>query len=84
MHIEQTGIDYEILLAEVTADSSNIKSVEEVIVLDVARSAHNMPGVDPQVLTNVLKTYAHFNKEIEYCQGMNFIAGFLLMVLKDE
>ena len=58
--------------------------MEEVIVLDVARSAHNMGGVDPGVLTDLLKTYAFFNKEIEYCQGMNFIAGFLLMVLHDE
>ena len=36
------------------------------------------------MLTDILKTYAYYNKEIEYCQGMNFIAGFLLMVLKDE
>jgi hypothetical protein len=43
-----------------------------------------MVGVDPQVLTNILKTYAYFNQEIEYCQGMNFIVGFLLMVFKDE
>ncbi len=62
----------------------SIKSVEEVIILDVARSAHNMPGVDPTVLTDILKAYAFYNKEIEYCQGMNFIAGFLLMVLKNE
>ena len=65
-------------------DPKKIKNVEEVIVLDVARSAHNMGGVDPKVLTELLKTYAFFNEEIEYCQGMNFIAGFLLMVLKDE
>ena len=43
-----------------------------------------MGGVDPQVLIELLKTYAFFNKDIEYCQGMNFIAGFLLMVLDDE
>jgi hypothetical protein len=58
--------------------------VEEVIELDVMRSAHNMTGVDSKVLTNVLKTYAYYNPEIEYCQGMNFIAGLLLMVFKDE
>ena len=66
------------------ADPKSIKNVEEVIVLDVARSAHNMGGVDATVLTELLKTYAFYNKEIEYCQGMNFIAGFLLMVLNDE
>ena len=84
LHIEKTVVDYEDLREKVRADPSSIKSVDEVIVLDVARSAHNMPGVDPQVLTDILKTYAYYNKEIEYCQGMNFIAGFLLMVLKDE
>jgi hypothetical protein len=44
-----------------------ISKVEEVIELDVHRSAHNMTGVDPQVLTSVLKTYAYYNPEIEYC-----------------
>jgi len=84
LHIKKNMIDYRSLLEQVTKDSSQIKSVEEVIVLDVARSAHNMPGVDPQVLTNILKTYALYDRDIEYCQGMNFIAGFLLMMLKEE
>lgn len=43
-----------------------------------------MPGVDPKVLTDLLRAYALFNPEIEYCQGMNYVAGFLLMVLKDQ
>ena len=43
-----------------------------------------MPGVDPGTLTMVLKTYAYFNPEFEYCQGMNFIVGFLLMIFGDE
>jgi len=36
------------------------------------------------VLLNILKTYAFYNPEIEYCQGMNFVCGFLLQVYKDE
>lgn len=43
-----------------------------------------MKDVDPVILTNILKTYAFFNPEIEYCQGMNFIAGFLYIVFRDE
>jgi len=43
-----------------------------------------MPGVDPKVLADLLRTYALYNPEIEYCQGMNYVAGFLLMVLKNE
>ena len=40
--------------------------------------------VKPEILNNVLKTYAFFNPEIEYCQGMNFVAGFLFLVFRDE
>jgi hypothetical protein len=61
-----------------------ISNVEEVIMLDVQRSAHSMPSVDVDVLISLLKTYAYYNPEIEYCQGMNYIAGFLLAMVKDE
>jgi hypothetical protein len=60
-----------------------ISRVEEVICLDVSRSEHQMPGVDSEELRNVLRTYALFNPEVEYCQGMNYIAGLLLMVFQD-
>ena len=42
-------------------DPTLIKNVEEVIVLDVQRSVHNMSGVDQTELTDILKTYAFFN-----------------------
>ncbi len=35
-------------------------------------------------MISILKTYAFFNPEIEYCQGMNFVAGFLFLVFRDE
>ena len=47
LHIDKTTVDYSDLRSKVQADPQSIRSVEEVIVLDVARSAHNMPGVDP-------------------------------------
>lgn len=49
------------------ANPEKIKAVDEVIVLDVQRSVHNMPGVKPEVLIKLLKTYALYNREIEYC-----------------
>jgi hypothetical protein len=52
--------------------------------MDVQRSFTKLKTVDPQSLTNILKTYAFFNPEIEYCQGMNFVAGFLYLVFRDE
>ena len=47
LHINQITEDYNDLRSKVTIDPTSIRSVEEVIVLDVARSAHNMPGVNP-------------------------------------
>jgi hypothetical protein len=35
-------------------------------------------------LNNILKTYAIVNPELDYCQGMNFIAGFLFLVTGEE
>lgn len=52
--------------------------------MDVQRSFTRTKKIDPVILTNILKTYAFFNPEIEYCQGMNFVAGFLYLVFKDE
>lgn len=35
-------------------------------------------------LYNVLVAYGHHNKAVGYCQGMNFIAGYLMIITKDE
>ncbi|KAK5920617.1 hypothetical protein CgunFtcFv8_024410 [Champsocephalus gunnari] len=35
-------------------------------------------------LFNVLLAYGHHNKEVGYCQGMNFIAGYLMIITKNE
>lgn len=84
LQIKGNNSDYAALKAKVIESPDLISNVEEVIMLDVQRSAYNMPGVDPGTLTMVLKTYAYFNPEFEYCQGMNFIVGFLLMIFGDE
>ncbi|PWA19071.1 hypothetical protein CCH79_00004989 [Gambusia affinis] len=35
-------------------------------------------------LFNVLLAYGYHNPSVGYCQGMNFIAGYLLIITKDE
>lgn len=35
-------------------------------------------------LANVLVAYGHHNPAVGYCQGMNFIVGYLLIVTRDE
>ncbi|RVE58233.1 hypothetical protein OJAV_G00207160 [Oryzias javanicus] len=37
-----------------------------------------------KVLHNVLLAYGHHNPAVGYCQGMNFIAGYLIIITKDE
>ncbi|XP_062312600.1 growth hormone-regulated TBC protein 1-A-like [Osmerus eperlanus] len=37
-----------------------------------------------KALFNVLLAYGHHNQAVGYCQGMNFIAGYLIIVTKDE
>ena len=53
--------------------------------MDVVRSFNSMKEISQDVLKKILKTYAIVNPKLDYCQGMNFIAGFLYMTLdKDE
>ena len=33
---------------------------------------------------NILVSFAHSNREIGYCQGLNYIAGLILIVTKNE
>ncbi|XP_066090899.1 growth hormone-regulated TBC protein 1 isoform X2 [Saccopteryx bilineata] len=37
-----------------------------------------------KTLYNVLLAYGHHNQDVGYCQGMNFIAGYLILITKDE
>lgn len=56
------------------------KGVSDAIEVDVARSFNHMKDIQARNLNNILKAYATVNPEaLDYCQGMNFIAGFLFM-----
>jgi hypothetical protein len=65
-----------------------VKSEEEVswkINLDLHRSTMNGKKFDSDYkngenkLYNILNTFAMFDSEIKYCQGMNIIASFILV-----
>ena len=74
---------YEKLKMRVEKSPEIVASVSEVILLDVQRSEEQLPGVESETLMSILKAYAIYNPEIEYCQGMNYLAGLLLLVFKD-
>jgi hypothetical protein len=65
--IRKNTADYRDLLQKVEENPELISNVQEVISLDVQRSEHQMPGVDAKVLVRILRTYALYNPEIEYC-----------------
>lgn len=44
-----------------------------------------MKSITGENLNNILKSYAIVNQQaLDYCQGMNFIAGFLFLVLNNS
>jgi|LauGreDrversion4_2_1035121.scaffolds.fasta_scaffold573966_1 hypothetical protein len=55
------------------------KTVSDAIEVDVLRSFNNLKTISQENLNNILKSYAIVNKNLDYCQGMNFIAGFLYL-----
>ena len=57
------------------------RSILESIEVDVLRSFNNLKDIQPETLKNILRTYAIVNPSLNYCQGMNFIAGFLYLSL---
>ena len=48
------------------------------------RSFNNLKEISQDTLKKILKTYAIVNPSLNYCQGMNFIAGFLYLSLGKE
>jgi len=59
-------------------------TIETLIQLDVQRSFQCSKIIKQEALLSLLKVYAQTNVEVQYCQGMNFIAGFVLLLSKDE
>eukprot|EP01022_Parablepharisma_sp_SALTPOND_P016298 TRINITY_DN236_c0_g1_i1.p1 TRINITY_DN236_c0_g1~~TRINITY_DN236_c0_g1_i1.p1 ORF type:complete len:868 (+),score=80.93 TRINITY_DN236_c0_g1_i1:1726-4329(+) len=60
------------------------KSIEEVIRLDVSRSFHIHAESTQTSIMNILRCYAMHNPELEYCQGMNFLAGIVFLIYQNE
>lgn len=68
----------------VEIEDSQLKEINEVINLDVKRSYIHITKIKQESLKKILKLYAYFDKSIQYCQGMNFVVGFLILVFQDE
>lgn len=84
LNLSEIICDYTALRDRINMNPAIIERVEEVITLDVQRSFNNTESISRENLSNILKTYAFYNPEIEYCQGMNFLAGFFYFYYRDE
>ncbi|XP_077983763.1 TBC1 domain family member 1-like isoform X2 [Glandiceps talaboti] len=75
--------NYEELLKQLT-------SHQHAILLDLGRTFPSHPYFSTQLgpgqlsLFNLLKAYSLLDTEVGYCQGLSFVAGILLMHMKEE
>ena len=76
--------NYENLNNFTVENSEEMKNANEVILMDVQRSFPNIKEISPEKLSKILRIYAFYEQKVEYCQGMNFITGFLYLIFKDE
>lgn len=91
-------IDFDEVLEEYLKTNEKFTTkYDNVIKLDVPRSFTNHKDMNPQVsstilniishyykiLEELLRRYALLDKDVSYCQGMNYIMGFILINLKD-
>lgn len=81
--VRPMGKDYHQILNELNRNSQKVKLFEDIIVMDVLRSYNNKGLVDLDSVKEILRVYSYYNTKVGYCQGMNYIAGTLFIVLKD-
>eukprot|EP00826_Nyctotherus_ovalis_P036575 TRINITY_DN3257_c0_g6_i2.p1 TRINITY_DN3257_c0_g6~~TRINITY_DN3257_c0_g6_i2.p1 ORF type:complete len:723 (-),score=163.69 TRINITY_DN3257_c0_g6_i2:91-2238(-) len=82
LNVKSMKVNYEQLRAEVANENLLSKATEEVIRMDVLRS--NNEHISKDSLAFILRSYAQYNKTIDYCQGINFLASYLYLIAKDE
>lgn len=80
----QVDVDYFAQLELVNRSNSLGTEIEHIIDIDVARSYQKSNLINPNQLKNILRVFASTHPNIGYCQGMNYIAGTLFIVIQDE
>ncbi|CAD8176541.1 unnamed protein product [Paramecium octaurelia] len=85
LKLEQMKIDYVEMKTKVGLEMDINQLYEETIKLDVQRSLHlHKDKINSSVLQSLLRIYAFYHQEVGYCQGMNYIAGYLYLNFQDQ
>lgn len=82
--VENIDQEYFNIVAILELSSNLLGELNEIIDMDVVRSFQKNEAITDENLKNILKVYAYMNKELGYCQGMNYIAGTIFLVLHSE
>lgn len=83
LKIEEQAVKSE--FAKLSQQAIKLKpDIKSMIDVDINRSFNLMQGINATNLRKILTSYAVCNPELNYCQGMNFIAGFLFLLFQDE
>ena len=62
-----------------------LKNSKDIIDLDIVRTNFDTNKKEnQQKISSILKCIRHVKNNLKYCQGMNFIAAFLLNITNDE
>jgi len=84
LKLDQIRVDYFKIKERFNLVEQNVFPVEDIITMDVQRSFHNNPNINTMILYNLLRLYAHYDQKVSYCQGMNYVMGFLYCQFRDE
>jgi len=69
--------------AKTTIDQ--LKNSKDIIDLDIVRTNFDTNKEEnQQKISSILKCIRHVKNNLKYCQGMNFVAAFLLNITNDE
>ena len=84
--------DYKKIKKDLNIDEYNakttieqLKNSKDIIDLDIVRTNFDTNKKEnQQKISSILKCIRYVKKNLKYCQGMNFIAAFLLNITNDE
>ena len=78
--------NYKQIINENIFEEQLSNQVKYQIMMDIKRTTFKKENSDnyKKSLTNILNIIAFLKKELNYCQGMSFIASFLIQITADE
>ena len=82
---KELGIDASIEEIMKSTSIEDFQNSKDIIDLDIVRTSFTTNKLQNQLrIRNILKSIRQAKNNLKYCQGMNYIAAFLLNITNDE